>query len=97
MVPDSPWAVDAETIGYQAFASLDEIEYVPADRFDADGKREVGFWELQALKNEVHRLRPDSVWIKDDSYSRQLSQQFHLCERALILTKEKAHNHVPGK
>ncbi|XEV03990.1 hypothetical protein FSHL1_009277 [Fusarium sambucinum] len=89
----SPWAVAAETVGYQVFAGLEELEYVPADRFDADGKREDGTWELQALKNEVHRLRPDSVWIKDDSYSRQLSHQLDFCQRALDLTKEKARDH----
>ncbi|KAG8359912.1 hypothetical protein FVEN_g2570 [Fusarium venenatum] len=87
------WAVDAETVGYQAFAGLEELEYVPADRFDADGKREDGTWELQALKNEVYRLRPDSVWIKDDSCSRQLSHQLDFCQRALDPTKEKACNH----
>jgi hypothetical protein len=89
------WAVDAETVGYQAFSSRDEIEYVPSDKFDVDGERQDGYWELQALDNEVHRLQPDFVWIKDGPCGRRskLHDQLYLCERALELTEEKARNH----
>ncbi|EKJ73393.1 hypothetical protein FPSE_06465 [Fusarium pseudograminearum CS3096] len=88
-------AVDADPIGYQAFASDQEIKYIPFDQFNAAGEREDGFWELQALENEVRRLQPDFAWIKGDPQGARLklSDQLSLCGSAIEVTELKAWNH----
>ncbi|KAL4722441.1 hypothetical protein ACLX1H_010795 [Fusarium chlamydosporum] len=88
------WAVGAETLGYQVFASTDDIEYKPMEIPGTEVEEgEEGSWELQALESHVHRLRPTFVWIKQDSESclaLEPREQLQLCERALRLTARKA-------
>jgi hypothetical protein len=86
------WAVDASTIGHQVFASEDWIEYVPFIRSEHHGEAKYGFWELTALKNEVWRLKPTSVWIKNDPHGPacELDEQLEFCQRALDHTANRA-------
>ncbi|SPJ80118.1 uncharacterized protein FTOL_08510 [Fusarium torulosum] len=88
-------AIDAETIGYDAFASRDRIEYLPISHGGPPASENTT-WELYALEAVVLRLNPVSVSLLIDGTSckpaGESSVQFHLCMLALKATTKKAYN-----
>lgn len=86
-------AIDAKTIGYDAFASRDRIEYLPISHGGPPASENIT-WELYALEAVVLRMNPVCVSIEGSSCkpAGESSVQFHLCALALRATTKKACN-----